>query len=156
MGVHHRLAVWVGDKPWFRPVARRLLPAADKLLLKWFGWRATPWPTLLLTTTGRHSRAPHETPLYFVDHGGDLAVIASNYGGAEPAWSRNLRHDAACAVSLKRRSTTSRAHPASPGEWEDLFERFAAFYPSYRDYRARAGREIPIWILRLESGSATS
>ena len=52
MSVYRSLIRWVGDRPWFRPVARWVLPPIDRALLRFAGWRATPFPTLLLTTAG--------------------------------------------------------------------------------------------------------
>ena len=146
MGLYASLARWVGDKPWFRPVARNVLPAVDRFLGR-VGLRATPWPTMILTTTGRKSGDPRDTPLYFVDPLGNPAVIGTNYGRpVEPHWSLNLRNDASCSIKNGRHTTQRRARLATAGEWEPIFAKFAAFYPSYRAYRERAGRDIPIWV----------
>jgi deazaflavin-dependent oxidoreductase (nitroreductase family) len=144
-----RLAAWIGDKPWFRPIATEVVPRVDRALAG-LGWRATPWPTLLLTTT-RRSGHPHSTPLYFVDHGNTLAIIASNYGRAEPVWSHNLRRASDCVIKLHRRDEERTARLATDQEWESLFTAFAAFYPAYVAYRQRAGRHIPIWVLEPHS-----
>jgi len=150
--MYARFARWVGDKPWFRPLARRALPPVDKQLVK-VGLHATPWPTLNLTTIGCATGKPRTVPLYFVEHGDDLAVIASNYGRAEPQWSRNLRRDRACKVLLRRNTTSAIARLATPEEWHDLFDRFTDFYPPYQQYLERAHRLIPIWVLsRSDAG----
>jgi deazaflavin-dependent oxidoreductase (nitroreductase family) len=148
--MYARFGRWVGDKGWFRPIATRVVPALDRALGR-LGWRVTPWPTLLLTTFGRTGTA-HTTPLYFVDHGDALAVIASNYGRHEPDWSLNLRRHPYCEVLLRRHRQPRRARPADGDEWQSLFDRFAGFYPHYAAYRDRAGRPIPIWVLQ-EVGS---
>lgn len=151
MGTYARFARWVGDKPWFRPVARNVLPVVDRVLGR-VGLRATPWPTMILTTTGRRSGEARETPLYFVDHLGRPAVIGTNYGKTvEPNWSLNLRHDSTCVIKTGRRTEHRRARLATSDEWEPIFARFAAFYPAYRDYRERAGRDIPIWVFEPDA-----
>lgn len=136
---------WVGDKPWFRPVARGVLPKVDTVLLRW-GWRATPFATLLLTCTGHQSGQDHHAPLYYLEDDG-YVVIATNYGRAEPDWSRNLAAQPLSTVKVGRRTMASRAEPVSGEEWSHYLSRFAEFYPTYRDYVARAGRDIPMWRL---------
>lgn len=141
-----RFANVVGDQAWFRPVSQRFIPFVDKLLIP-LGLRSTPWPTLLLTTTGRKSGEAREAPLFFVESADGLAVLGTNYGRPEPNWSLNLRAEPDCSYQLDRRTVTCRARVATETEFDDLFPRFVEFYDSYTDYRARAGRDIPIWIL---------
>lgn len=148
MGVYQSVTRYVGDKPWMRPVARHVLPGVDRALLRVAGWKVTPFPTLLLTTTGHTTGHPHESPLWYLEDGG-LVVIASNYGRREPDWSRNLRADPFCTVRVGRTTRAARASLVGKKQWPGYFDRFAAFYPSYRDYAARADREIPIWRLAL-------
>lgn len=147
MGAYQSFARWVGDKAWVRPLARRVLPKVDTVLLRSNGWRATPFPTLLLTTIGHHSGGAHLTPLYYVEDDGFL-VIASNYGGEEPHWSRNLRATPACTIKVGRLAMAAKAEPVSDDQWDEHLDAFADFYPPYRDHVARAEREIPIWKLK--------
>lgn len=146
MGFYADVARAIGDKPWFRPVARKVLPVVDKVLVR-MGWRATPWPTLLLTTLGRKTGTARNAPLYFVETNGGPAVLATNYGQQEPAWSHNLRANQNCQVTLRRATNEHRARLATTDEWSLLFERFAEFYPAYRTYLERAERDVPMWIL---------
>ncbi len=146
MNAYRTFARWVGDKPWFRPVARRVLPAVDRVLLRSRGWQATPFPTLLLTTIGHHSGDPHHAPLYYLEDGG-FVVIASNYGHHEPHWSRNLSATPTCTVKVGKVSMPAHAEAVQSERWHRYLERFAEQYPPYRDYVARAGREIPMWRL---------
>jgi deazaflavin-dependent oxidoreductase (nitroreductase family) len=143
---YRSFAGWVGDRPWFRPIATRVLPRVDKLLLHLRGWYLTPFPTLLLTTTGAKSGEPHEAPLYYLNHDG-YVVIATNYGRQEPDWSRNLRADSNCSLLVGKTSLSARADQADGQHWDQYLEQFADFYPPYRAYVARAGRQIPIWKL---------
>ena len=139
-------AGWVGDRPWFRPIATTVLPTVDKLLLHLRGWYSTPFPTLLLTTTGLKTGDLHEAPLYYLDDDG-FVVIATNYGRREPDWSRNLRAEAQCTLLVGRATIPALAREADEGDWDRYLEEFAAFFPPYLDYVARAGHRIPIWKL---------
>ena len=136
----------VGDKPWFRPIARWVLPRLDTFLLLSRGWRATPFPTLLLITTGHQSGQPHHSPLYYLEDGG-FVVIATNYGNHEPDWSRNLATTPVCSVKVGSTEVPVRAELVPADRWHRYLDRFAEFYPPYGDYVARAGRDIPIWLL---------
>ena len=113
------------------------------------GHHLTPFPTLLLTTIGRHTGRAHESPLWFVEDGDDYAVIATNFGRGEPDWSRNLRADPSCRVLEGRDEADAVATQVTGEAWDDLFDRFADFYPAYRTYLDRAGRNVPIWRLGL-------
>ncbi|MCP4249152.1 MAG: nitroreductase family deazaflavin-dependent oxidoreductase [bacterium] len=146
MAIYPAVVRWIGDKPWFRPVATHVLPRVDTVLLRSRGWRSTPFPTLLLTTVGHRSGRPHHAPLYYLDDEG-FVVIASNYGRNEPDWSRNLREKPTCQVKVGRSVAPALATQVADTARPHYLERFAAFYPPYRDYVARAGREIPIWML---------
>lgn len=146
MGAYANLVRRVGDKPWFRPVAREVLPRVDAALLRSRGWQATPFPTLLLITTGHQSGRSHEAPLYYLEDGG-FVVIATNYGRHEPDWSRNLAASPLCSVKVRSSRVAAHAEMVPADRWHHYLERFAEFYPSYNDYVARAGREIPIWRL---------
>lgn len=115
----------------------------------------TPFPTLLLTTAGRKSGEAVDVPLWYLKDGEGLVVIASNFGGDEPDWSLNLRSDQACAVKIRRRTTAYRARLSEGKAWDRYLAKFAEFYPTYRDYIARAGREVPIWVLE-SAGSPAS
>lgn len=147
--MYAKLASWIGDKAWVRPIAARVLPPVDRLLARW-GRQATPWPTAILTTVGRRSSKWHRTPLYFVLHDGSIAVIATNFGRADPDWSLNLAANPRCTVELRGSTSRHMARLAGHEEWEPIFRRFVGFYPPYAAYLERAGRDIPIWILERE------
>ncbi len=153
MGLCGGLTRWIGDQTWLRPVAPLVSPV-DRALLGKFGRRITPFPTPLLTTIGRNSGKAVATPLWYLEEGRELAVIASNFGRHEPDWSWNLRANPTCTVKIRRKTTPYRARPAEGEAWDRYLEGFAEFYPTYLDYIALAGREVPIWVLE-SAGSPT-
>ncbi len=153
--MYRALTRWIGSQRWLLPAATLVGPV-DRFLLRKFGRRITPFPTLLLTTVGRTSGQTFGAPLWYLQDGSDLTVIASNFGRGEPDWSRNLRVNSTCTVKIRRHTTAHRARLASDSEWEQYFARFADFYPTYRDYVARAGREVPIWVLASAGADGSS
>jgi deazaflavin-dependent oxidoreductase (nitroreductase family) len=105
-------------------------------------------PMLLLETLGRKSGEPRVTPLLYVEAGDAFVVVASNLGDARfPAWWHNLRAKPEATVRVGRRRVPVSWRRAGPEEEGRLWPRLEAAYSYYPDYRARAGREIPVVIL---------
>jgi deazaflavin-dependent oxidoreductase (nitroreductase family) len=105
-------------------------------------------PMLLLETVGRKSGEPRVTPLLYVPEGDGFVVVASNMGDARyPGWWYNLQAKPEAGVRAGRRHVRVRWRRADPEEEERLWPRLEAVYSHYPDYRARAGREIPIVLL---------
>ena len=103
---------------------------------------------LLLDHVGARSGTLRTTPLLYVEDGADLLLIASKGGFPHhPAWFHNLlaNPDTTVQVGAERRPVHARV--AEDSERDRLWELADAAYGGYRDYRARAGREIPLVVL---------
>ncbi|ABU58578.1 nitroreductase family deazaflavin-dependent oxidoreductase [Roseiflexus castenholzii] len=101
---------------------------------------------ILLTTTGRRSGKKRVTPLLFVRDGGDYVVVGS-WGGSDtpPHWYRNLRADPRVIVEDHGYVTSAVAIEVDdPEEYERLWQRLVAIYPTYESYRRRTTRRLPI------------
>lgn len=107
-------------------------------------------PTLLLTTTGRKSGEPRDTPLIYGNWDGGFVVIAS-LGGApdHPSWYRNLVADPNAGIQVGVEHYDVRARQAEGDERDELWAMMAGIFPTYRDYaRNTEGiREIPVMVL---------
>jgi deazaflavin-dependent oxidoreductase (nitroreductase family) len=103
---------------------------------------------LLLTTTGRHTRAAHTVPLLYLRSEEALVVFAS-WGGrsTHPAWYLNLAADAFGTVQVLGRRWPVRARTADPGERERWWARAVEAYAGYAVYQGRTDREIPVVFL---------
>ncbi|MGI9591185.1 MAG: nitroreductase family deazaflavin-dependent oxidoreductase [Myxococcota bacterium] len=105
-------------------------------------------PMLLLETVGRKSGQPRITPLLYAEDGEAFVVVASNMGDARfPAWWHNLQARPEAVARVGPRRVPVRWRRADAAEEARLWPRLESFYPAYIEYRARAGREIPIVIL---------
>ncbi|MCP4903780.1 MAG: nitroreductase family deazaflavin-dependent oxidoreductase [bacterium] len=130
----------------------------------WIGANLIGIHMLLLTTRGRKTGKPRTLPLAYIEHKGDLVVVASNGGALNPpAWWLNLRDSDSAEVQVgNERFEIGWAH-APKDERMEYWRRLQAAIPAYRMYRLRTDREIPIVLLqrksegwptrRLESGS---
>jgi len=103
---------------------------------------------LLLDHVGAKSGTLRTTPLLFAEDGQDLLLIASKGGFPKhPAWYHNLiaHPDTTVQVGPERRPVHARV--ARPEERGRLWALADASYSGYKEYRARADREIPLVIL---------
>ena len=109
-------------------------------------WRDTS--TLLLTTTGRRSGQPRETPLIYGRDGDRYLVVASKGGApAPPAWYRNLEAEPAVELQVRAERFPARARTATSEERARLWPVMTAEWPAYDEYQAKTEREIPIVVL---------
>ncbi len=144
----------LGHRPWFSRVGRLLVPL-DRLLGRATRGRFVALgirelPSLLLTTTGRRTGLPRDTPLLYAADGDGYVVIGSNWGQArQPAWSGNLLAHPEAVVTLHGRRIPIRARLVSGDERERDFAALLSLWPAYATYQDRAGgRELRIF--RLE------
>jgi deazaflavin-dependent oxidoreductase (nitroreductase family) len=104
--------------------------------------------TLFLNTIGRKSGQSRANGLFYIVDGQDLIVVASNAGGTtDPAWALNLRAQPASEVEIGGERRAVHAREASAEEVDRLWPRLVTANPDYDDYRATAGRPIPVFIL---------
>ncbi|MBW2427287.1 MAG: nitroreductase family deazaflavin-dependent oxidoreductase [Deltaproteobacteria bacterium] len=103
---------------------------------------------LLLTTRGRKTGEARTLPLAYVEHDGQLIIVASN-GGSEkpPQWWLNLRSRPTAEVQVGPERFEVSWKLAPPERRMELWRRLQAAIPAYRAYRVRTEREIPIVLL---------
>jgi deazaflavin-dependent oxidoreductase (nitroreductase family) len=131
---------------------RRFAPLLDRPLLKLTRGRFAltfGLPTLLITTTGRKSGEPRSTPLLYLRHGDDLAIIGTKFGSTDhPAWYLNLRAKPEARVTLGGEEFAVAARDAAPDEYAALWQQAKATYGGFEKYEQRVGeRIIPIVVL---------
>lgn len=110
-------------------------------------------PVLMVTTTGRKSRAARTTPLIAVPIGDDLALLGTNFGRpSTPAWVFNLEADDLATVAYGNASVDVRARRATDEERQRVWERSRGIYGGYDKYQERiTGREIRVFVLEARS-----
>jgi deazaflavin-dependent oxidoreductase (nitroreductase family) len=105
-------------------------------------------PVLILTTTGRRSGEPRDTPLIYGRSGDDYLIVASKGGwDAPPAWYLNLEASPEVDVQVKADRFKARARNATAEEKPEMWKTMAAIWPDYDDYQQRTDREIPVVVL---------
>ena len=103
---------------------------------------------LLLDHVGARSGTRRTTPLLYVADGEDLVLIASKGGFPKhPAWFHNLCANPDTTVQVGSEHRPVHARLAAPEERDRLWALAVEAYPGYKDYQARADREIPVVVL---------
>ena len=141
----------------------RVLPPIDAL----FSGRrrsltsiGTGFPLCYLTTTGRRTGEPRTVPLLHVADGERVVLVGSNWGRRRgPAWALNLEANPSARVSVAGVERSYTARPSTPEERSRYWADALRVWPGYDDYRERARRELPIFVLEpakaasIESGA---
>lgn len=141
----------VADRIW--PVLRRGAGAHTFLYRKTGGRIGHAIPgvrgrMLLLDHIGAKSGIHRTLPLLYVRDGENLVIVASKGGFPKhPAWFHNLKANPDTTVQVGDRVLPVHARVAEPEEYDRLWDKAVAAYGGYRDYKARAGREIPLVVL---------
>jgi deazaflavin-dependent oxidoreductase (nitroreductase family) len=105
-------------------------------------------PTLLLSTTGRHSGETRTSALIFARDGDDYLIVAS-YGGAprHPAWYLNLQAKPQAEIQVKADRIAVTARTATAAEKPRLWGLVTEGWPNYDVYQTRTDRDIPVVVL---------
>jgi deazaflavin-dependent oxidoreductase (nitroreductase family) len=136
----------------FAKVGPTVVPKVDRLLNRLFGGRvlmsSMMLPCAVVTTTGRRSGLPRESPLATVPLDGDLYVVGSNFGRPNhPAWSWNLLDDPGAQVSFRGEQYRATAHLLSEQEKTETWPRLIAAWPLFDQYVDRSGRDLRVFRL---------
>ncbi len=102
-------------------------------------------PVAILTTTGRKSGEPRDSPLYF-HRDGDKIIVAASKGGSDkhPMWYLNLKADPKVTVRIRDEQRTLTARDATEDERARYWPKLVAMYPTYEDYQSWTDRKIPL------------
>lgn len=110
--------------------------------------RDTGLPCILVTHTGNKTGGIRKIPLMRV-RVGDSYVLIGSYGGREtnPVWVNNLRANPDVEIRDKTEVFKMRVREVEDDpERQTLWEKSAAAFPTYNEYRAKTSRKIPVFI----------
>jgi deazaflavin-dependent oxidoreductase (nitroreductase family) len=101
----------------------------------------------ILTTVGRKSGEPRESPLLFLQEGERIVLVASQGGRAtNPMWYLNLVANPSVTFQTKRGVFELTAREATDAERDEYWPKLDAMYPDFVNYRSYTDRKIPIII----------
>ncbi len=102
-------------------------------------------PLLLLTAIGAKSGQSRTNPMMYLREGDHLYVFASK-GGAptHPDWYHNLLAHPEVTVELGGEKFSAVARPITGEARDQIYARWAAQYPQFREYQEKTTRKIPV------------
>jgi deazaflavin-dependent oxidoreductase (nitroreductase family) len=107
---------------------------------------------LLLHTIGAKSGKPRLNPLATIQDGDRWVIIASKGGApSNPDWYYNVVANPDVAIEVGTEKFKANAQVLSEPERTELFEKMAAKYPFFHEYREKADRIIPVITLERQS-----
>jgi len=110
---------------------------------------------LLLHTLGRKSGRAYATPLFYMEDGENMVLVASRAGtSVNPGWLRNLEACPEVEVQVRSGSRKVRAHLASTEERADLWPRLTAMFDKWDDIQSSTRRQFPIIVLEPSDPSS--
>ncbi len=143
----------VAGSATFRAVAPKVVPPLDRALHRLTGGRVLVaralLPGLVLTTTGRKSGQPRQTPLMCVpEPEGSFLVVGSNFGqSAHPAWTGNLLAHPEASISYDRRDVAVRADLLEGAAREEAWARALQVWPPFATYQDDVDRQLRVFRL---------
>lgn len=151
-----RMIQKVAGSPAFAKVGPKVVPPLDRFLHRvsggWILIGRIMLPCAVVTTTGRKSGLPRESPLAAVPVGPDLVVVGSNFGKPHhPAWSWNLLEDPHATVSYAGETYPAIAHLLTPEEKKEMWPRIIETWPLFDSYVERSGRDLRVFRLVRET-----
>ena len=116
------------------------------------------FPMALLYTIGAKSGQVRPVPLvyYSLDPTGIIVLGSNNGQPRPPAWYHNLRAHPEFDIRVGREMRRVRAEEIPEPRRSELWPQMVAFNPRIADYAARAGRTLPIILLRTLKESPKS
>ena len=152
-GTYGRIVQKVAGSPAFARIGPKVIPPLDRTLHRLTGGRVilsrALLPGLVLTTTGRKSGLPRESPLMCVpEPEGTWLVLGSNFGQTHhPAWTGNLLAQPRASISYGREDIEVDAELLEGEARAEAWDRARVIWPTFDRYAERAEREIRVFRL---------
>lgn len=105
-------------------------------------------PVVILTMTGAASGKIRKTPVMRIERHGTYVAVASAAGApSNPAWYHNLIANPDVRLQDGAQVHRLRAREVFGDEKAEAWKLAESRWPHFPEYRAKAGREIPILLL---------
>ncbi len=139
----------------FMKLANTLHRALIKVSAGKRGWDFYGMPVIKLTTIGRVSGKDRSVMLTSpIKSNGDICLVASKGGDdRHPEWYLNLLRDPRVKVEVPSGTKSMIATIAEGDERELLWNQIVSDFPNYGSYQEKTNREIPVIILKENSGA---
>jgi deazaflavin-dependent oxidoreductase (nitroreductase family) len=153
-GVLTPVARRLASAPWFARIGPKVVPPLDRALHRLSGGRILlpqiVLPSMVLTTTGRRTGLPRQTPLICMpEEDGSFVIVGSNFGrDHHPAWTANLLDEPKAEVSYQGRRIPVTGRLLDDAERAEVWPRLVQIWSVYDTYVERADqRELRVFRL---------
>ncbi len=110
-------------------------------------------PVVIVTSLGARTGKVRKSPLMRVEHDGAYAAVASQGGAPKnPVWYYNLKANPLVELQDGPHKQDMTAREIEGDEYFLWWRRAVAAFPSYREYRAKTRRHIPVFVLESLDG----
>jgi deazaflavin-dependent oxidoreductase (nitroreductase family) len=111
-------------------------------------------PVVILTMTGATSGEIRKTPVMRIESDGTYVAVASNGGATRhPGWYYNLTAHPDVRLQDGDQVHLLRAREVFGQEKTEAWKLAESRWPHFPEYRAKAGREIPVMVLEPSHGT---
>jgi deazaflavin-dependent oxidoreductase (nitroreductase family) len=142
-----------GGNAHFVRVMSHIAPGVDRTAHRLSGGRIllmpATLPSLMLTTIGRRSGQPRQTPLLcHLEADGSYLIVDTNFGRPpSPAWSHNLIATPRAKVTRRGRTLPVTATLLEGTERVAAWDHLVEVWPAYVSFAQRSGRRLRIFRL---------
>jgi deazaflavin-dependent oxidoreductase (nitroreductase family) len=142
-----------GGNAHFVHVMSHIAPGVDRAAHRLSGGRMllmpATLPSLMLTTIGRRSGQPRQTPLLcHLESDGSYLVVDTNFGRPpSPAWSHNLIATPRASVTRRGSTLPVTATLLEGTERAAAWDHLVEVWPAYVSFAQRSGRRLRIFRL---------
>ena len=107
------------------------------------------FPMILVHNKGAKSGQLRISPLVYTKDGDNFVIIASKGGDPKhPDWYHNLVANPETTIEVGTDTVKVKAELTENPERKRLFDAQAAVMPNFKEYEAKAEREIPVFLLK--------
>ncbi|MFI9586343.1 SDR family NAD(P)-dependent oxidoreductase [Streptomyces sp. NPDC052236] len=152
-GIALRVLKKAGENVRFVRVMSHVAPGIDRAAHRLSGGRMllmpAMLPSLMLTTTGRLSGQPRQTPLLcHLEADGSYLVVDSNFGRTHhPAWSHNLQATPRASITRRGHTQPVNATLLEGSERTAAWDHLVQVWPAYVSFAQRSGRCLRVFRL---------
>lgn len=112
-------------------------------------------PIMMMTTIGRKSGKPRTLPIYYLQDGERIVLVASNGGlPSDPVWYLNAMANPAIVVQLNGVTQNMVARVTTPEERAYYWPKLMARFPMWQEVYERSNRDFPVVVLEKSTATA--
>ncbi len=140
----------------FMKVAMKVITGVNMRILKLsgyrFGYSFLGQSVVVLHTVGRKSGKQYGTPLFYMEDGDNIVLVASRAGtSVHPGWLLNLEANPSVEVQFRSKRRRVKGHIAEGEEREQLWLKLIAMFEVWERIQERSPRLFPIIVLAPEA-----